>query len=222
MKSIAKKPEPQPSLPELRRRPTRWPTVVVRYRGDDGHEITDESRVSAPEISLGDDDRPSEPRAKRADALRLPSKPRPRPTDDVWARLRTDHPSQPPEDHMLQEVMVQARRRRAVVTLVALVAVISLGLLVFYALAPRTWRAWRERVFPTPAVPVVVHNAVRFVEPAAAAIAPAAAHEPPQVAPLLDGAVSADAATADTDAPAPAPEPAASRAARRSRRHSTR
>jgi hypothetical protein len=124
---------------------------------------------------------------------------------------------------MLQEVIVQARRRRAMVTLVALVAVISLGLLVFYALAPRTWRAWRERLYPTPAAPVVVNNAVRFVEPAPAAIAPAAAHEPPQVAPLLDGAVSADAAIAITDAPEPEPDATApSRAARRSRRHSAR
>ena len=233
--------------------------VPVPYRGDEGHEITNASRVSAPEISLGDDDRPSEPRAKRAITPRrdsadltknplltevesspslpelildspldappivLPSKPRPRPTDDVWARLRTDHPSQPPEDQMLQEVIVQARRRRAMVTLVALVAVITLGLLVFYALAPRTWRAWRERLYPTPAAPVVVNNAVRFVEPAPAAIAPAAAHEPPQVAPLLDGAVSADAAIAITDAPEPEPDASApSRAARRSRRHSAR
>jgi hypothetical protein len=80
-------------------------------------------------------------------------------------------------------------------------------------------------VFPTPAAPVVVNNAVRFVEPAPAAIAPAAAHEPPQVAPLLDGAVTADAAQTDSDAPAPSSEsaaPAPSRAARRSRRHSAR
>lgn len=151
----------------------------------------------------------------------LPKGPRQRPGDDVWARLRTDHPSQPPRDHMVEEVEGHARRRRVVIALVVLMVSLTLGLLTFSALAPRTFRNFRARVFPSAAARVVMQNSVRFVDLAPPSIVHVAAHEPPQVAPILDAAVPGDAAL--DDLPTPAREPARpARGSRRSRRHGAR
>jgi serine/threonine protein kinase len=155
----------------------------------------------------------------------LPAKPRPRPTDEVWERLRTDHPSHPPKDGMVEEVVAQARRRTVIMFTLGLLVVLGLGVAAFSALAPRTFRDLREKVFPTPPTPVSVQNSVSFIDPAAPVIAPATAHEPARVAPALEGdaAVAGDASlaalTAVVDAAAAPARPAPAAPPRRRRRH---
>ncbi|MEZ4391642.1 MAG: serine/threonine-protein kinase [Polyangiales bacterium] len=172
-----------------------------------------EASPSLPELIL---DSPLD-----APPIVLPKGPKAKPTDDMWARLRTDHPSQPPKDHMVEEVIGQARRLRLVIALFVLAAAVAIGLLIFSAVAPRTWRAWRDRVLPPPTERVVMQNSVRFVDPAPPTIVHVTAHEPPRVAPVLDAALEGDASVQDAPASEPA-RPRSSRGARHSRRHGAR
>lgn len=163
--------------------------------------------------------------------------PKPPPSDETWAQLRTD--LTPKRDVLMDEVHAERRSRSRGVYVFMALAVLALGVVAFRALAPMIWYRWvpgarEERVIPPPPSTVSISDPVRFVPavdasspvdvgPAVvdvgpAIVAPASdAHVPADAtaAPAVDApaAPSQDAATASADAPAP-PD-----AARRRRRH---
>lgn len=165
--------------------------------------------------------------------------PKPPPSDETWAQLRTD--LTPKRDVLMEEVHAERRSRSRGVYVFMALAVLALGVVAFRALAPTLWYRWvpgarEERVISPPPSTVSISDPVRFV-PVVDASAPVDVGPSPVdvgpsiVAPVSDAHVftdataaaptvdapaapSQDAATVSADAPA-APDAAA----RRRRRH---
>ncbi|TAK19227.1 MAG: serine/threonine protein kinase [Myxococcaceae bacterium] len=208
------RPSPPPSTPRRSPPPPEEPRVSIPEPS-----VLLESPLDAPPIVL----------------LQAPKPP---PSDETWAQLRTD--LTPKRDVLMDEVHAERRSRSRGVYVFMALAVLALGVVAFRALAPTLWYRWvpgarEERVIPPPPSTVSISDPVRFVPvvdasapldvgPAVvdvgpAIVAPASdAHVPTDAtaAPAADApaAPSQDAATVSADAPA-----APSDAARRRRRH---
>jgi serine/threonine-protein kinase len=142
----------------------------------------------------------------------IPQKPKPPPDDKVWARLRTDQPSDPP-DYLLDASPPPPRKRWPYALVAVLVALVAASF-AFYKLAPQRIPFAIRRYLPTeasptpppaptPTPPITFHDAdagraappIRLVGPAtadAAAGAPDATAESP-------AANTSDGGTADVE-----------------------
>jgi serine/threonine protein kinase len=165
----------------------------------------EEPRVSIPEPSVLLESPLDAP------PIVLVQAPKPPPSDETWAQLRTD--VTPKRDVLMEEVHAERRSRsRGVYALIAL-ALVALGVVAFRGLAPTQWYRWvpgarDERVTPPPPSTVSISDPVAYVPAVDAAAVDVAA-----VAIVDAGlaAVAADAPVATTDADAvvaDAPAPA--------------
>ncbi|MDP3219177.1 MAG: serine/threonine-protein kinase, partial [Deltaproteobacteria bacterium] len=138
--------------------------------------------------------------------------PKPPPSDETWAQLRTD--VTPKRDVLMDEVHAERRSRsRGVYALMAL-AVLGLGVAAFRALSPTLWYRWvpgarDEQVVPPPPSTVSISDPVPYVRDAAVVVdvpvAAVVADVPVAavvVAPLVDARVLVDAVAPAVDAPA--------------------
>ena len=162
--------------------------------------------------------------------------PKPPPSDETWAQLRTD--VTPKRDVLMDEVHAERRSRSRGVYALMVLAVLGLGVVAFRALAPTLWYRWvpgarDEQVVPPPPSTVSISDPVPYVRDAAVLVdAPVAVAADVPAAPvvvdtLLDARVLVDAvAPADAPPAAPPDAPAAAAdvtaaapAARRRHRH---
>ena len=207
------RPSSPPSTPSTPRRPPPPP---------------EEPRVSMPEPSVLLESPLDAP------PIVLFQAPKPPPSDETWAQLRTD--VTPKRDVLMDEVHAERRSRSRGVYALMVLAVLGLGVVAFRALAPTLWYRWvpgarDEQVVPPPPSTVSISDPVPYVRDAAvlvdapvavAADVPAA---PVVVDPLLDARVLVDAVAPAVDAPDAPPDappvdaPAAAPAARRRHRH---
>ena len=207
------RPSSPPSTPSTPRRPPPPP---------------EEPRVSMPEPSVLLESPLDAP------PIVLFQAPKPPPSDETWAQLRTD--VTPKRDVLMDELHAERRSRSRGVYALMVLAVLGLGVVAFRALAPTLWYRWvpgarDEQVVPPPPSTVSISDPVPYVRDAAvlvdapvavAADVPAA---PVVVDPLLDARVLVDAVAPAVDAPDAPPDappvdaPAAAPAARRRHRH---
>ena len=181
------RPSPSPSRPSPPPHPRRPPPPP------------EEPRVSIPEPSVLLESPLDAP------PIVLFEAPKPPPSDETWAQLRTD--LTPKRDVLMDEVHAERRSRsRGVFALIAL-AVLSLGVVAFRALAPTIWYHWvpgthEDHVLPPPPSTVSVSDQpyVPVIDAGAAAVAVAPDVGVVVAAPLADAHVESDASV---DAPAP-------------------
>jgi hypothetical protein len=210
----------------------------------------DAIREEIPELDADFDDVPP-PRASRpsvtgtpeiaalmespldAPPLVLPERRKPPPSDDAWARLRTDHPSAPPVDPLLDDAVVQPQPRLWPYVLLFVLVVCAGAAVAVQRFAPHSWERFKALAgLVRLPLPQRGPSSVRLVEPDAgharptvdAHIVPVAVVDaaPPTVAdPIVDAApVETDASIANDEAPDAATAAGfAARAARRRRRH---
>ncbi len=88
---------------------------------------------------------------------------KPPPSDETWAKLRTDLP--PKSDVLSEETGVPGRGRRWFVALLLLVGVIAGGLVALSAFAPHTFARWMPGAGDEPLPPPGPPSTVRFTDP---------------------------------------------------------
>ncbi len=143
--------------------------------------------------------------------------PKPPPSDETWAQLRTD--LTPKRDVLMEEVHAERRQRGRMVYVLMALAVLGLGVVALRGLAPQVWYRWvpgaqEERVVPPPpstvsisdpTPPPVTPEAGVVDVPAAVDVGRAAPDAGPTVviAAAVDAGPAAELdATVATDAPA--------------------
>ena len=158
--------------------------------------------------------------------------PKPPPSDETWAQLRTD--LTPKRDVLMEEVHAERRSRGRWVFVAFGLAVLSLGVVAFRGLAPTLWYRWvpgarEERLVPPPPSTVSISDPVPYAVDAASppVDAPAALVDAPAavVTPVADAQVALDARPlvdtpdAASDAAVASDLPPAPDAVARRRRH---
>ncbi len=185
-------------------------TIVVPTVLPDGVSFDDVPEVDA---EVDDDDaplqlrasRPSSPRASGSERpsisaliespldappLVIPQKPKPPPSDAAWEKLRTDHPSSPPTDLLLDESTQASRPRVWPYVLLFLLVSAAGAAIAIHRFAPQLWEQLSQRVgLSHPPVATVDPQLVRPADP------------PPDAAVALEASTVDASTVALVDAP---------------------
>jgi serine/threonine protein kinase len=212
-------------------------TIVVPTVLPEGVSLDDVPEVDA-EV---DDDAPLQPRSSRpsspraagserpsvsaliespldAPPLVIPQKPKPPPSDAAWEKLRTDHPSSPPADLLLDESTHASRPRVWPYVLLFLLVSAAGAAIAIHRYAPHLWEQLSQRVglshapvatidppLVRPADPPPAASAALNASPVDASVAGVVDAPSAPASDVVTDAPTADAGARDGEASAPTP-----------------